>query len=221
VDLHWQFELTAERIADLTHRYEWALQHQNARFARKMRAWRVRAVTALGTLGCALIVLLYALQPDAIRTQPVLFGGTFAIFIAAMVIVRVTRRGERARQLRYVGSMLARTAARTYRKPGQQVPYTIDYSCDGRHVRARVERLRIDRQFELRKVHLVLHADSVAFVYRFGWSLRPMRFVYLPGAPELTALLAAFDAAGVPHERLAGPAEGYVEPIAQARVSSS
>jgi hypothetical protein len=47
-----------------------------------------------------------------------------------------------------------------------------------------------------------------------------MRFVYA-AEPELRALLAAFDAAGVPHEPLTGPTEGYVEPIAPARVSSS
>jgi hypothetical protein len=219
VDLHWQFELTSERIADLTHRYEWALQHQNARFARTMRTFRTRIVTALGMFGCALIILLYALEPGAVRAQPVLFGGMFALFILTMLLVRVTRARAGRRQLRYVGGMLARTAARTYRKPAEQVPYTIDYSCDGRQVRARVERLGIRRGFELRKVHLVLHAETVAFVYRFRWSLRPMRFVYAT-EPDLRALLAAFDAAGVPHEPLSGPTVDYVEPIAHARVSN-
>jgi hypothetical protein len=216
-DLHWRFELTKERIAELAHRYEWALQHQNARFARTMRAWRTRAVTGLGVFGCALIALLCVLEPRAIREQPILFGGMFVIFVGTMVLVRVTERSKTSRQLRYVGGMLARTAARAFRKPAQQAPYTIDYTCDGRQVRARVDHLGIRRAFELRKVRHVLHAETVAFVYRFRWSLRPMRFVYVPGEPELRALLAAFDAAGVPHEPLAGPTEGYVASIPEAR----
>lgn len=220
-NLAWTFDFTRERVPALQVQLEWALQHQNRRFARAFvdGTWNVRRVlvTALSALGALLIGVAYVLDPAGWRANATLFLALLALFVLLPIAVRLRKpRTDQPRSHRRVGAALARDAGRIYRKPLARAPYTIAYTCDGSRVRARVESLGIDRAFELRAPRLVIATPDAILAFRRAWSFTPFRFVYV--TPDArAALVADFTRAGVPVVELAGPVEGYVAPLPDAR----
>jgi hypothetical protein len=84
-------------------------------------------------------------------------------------------------------------------------------------VHARVERLAIVRMLELRRARLVIATPDMLLAFRHRWSFNPFRFVYVTGEAPRTAVLEACKRLGVATVQLAGPVEGYVAPLPDAR----
>jgi hypothetical protein len=222
-DVTWRYELTRDGVQTLQHELEWALQRQNRRFAKGMRdranPIQLRLIRGLSIVCIVLLAVDAALDPDQLRAFPLLNLAALAVSIVAFVIATVRmRKGPPADKPQLgVGGMLSRQAAGIYRKPAQQVPYTIDYTLADGRVRSVAPAVAVDRSFDLRKAKLVLHSEHALFVFRFKWSFQPMRFVYASGEAERAALLAVLDAANIEHAAITGPVENYVAPIPGAR----
>ncbi|MGE5183994.1 MAG: hypothetical protein ACM31C_18110 [Acidobacteriota bacterium] len=220
-DLAWTFDFTRERVPGLQVQLEWALQHQNQRFVQSFVAgtWGVRRVlvTVLCAFGALLDLAVLVIDPAVWRSRWLFFAAFLMLFaMLPIVIARQRPRPDRRRSQRRVGARLARTAERIYRRPRARAPYTIAYTFDGAGIRARVESLGLDRAFELRRPRLVIATPELLLAFRRSWSVTPFRFVYV--TPEARgALLAACSKLGVPTVELAGPVEGYVAPLPDAR----
>jgi hypothetical protein len=222
-ELQWTFELTRERVPELQVQLEWALQHQNRRFASRMRGnygrIRQRLVLGLCGFGYVFIALIYLLSPEQFRANPAFFIAMLIVFtvLAASATVFKGLVSRKSSQ-RFAGGMLTRQAARMYRKPAAQAPYEITYTCSGDHVRARADKLGIDRTLALRDARLVIHAPDVMFVFRRAWSFHPFRFIYVSGEVERRALLDSLDRLKIDHVPITGPVENYVAPVPDVRV---
>lgn len=221
-ELQWTFELTRERVPQLQVQLEWALQHQNRRLASRIRGidgtYGRRVVLGLSALFGGCIATLYILDPAQFRAEGAFYLALSVVFVAAAVILTVLRNKVPRKRQRFAGGMLTRQAARIYRKPAAQAPYEIVYTFSGDHLRARADKLGIDRVLELRRARLVIHAPDVMFAFRRAWSLHPFRFIYVSGAVERRALLDALDRLKIEHVAITGPVENYVAPIPDVRI---
>jgi len=221
-DIQWRFEMSREVLPRLQQSLEWALQRQNQRIVqalpteRRPLAERQRLVTRLAVAGLLIMVLLYLLDPAGFLRSPGMFVIAF-LFVGGLVAARFLPQ-IRAWSRRTAGSMLTAQAARTFRSVEKQAPYTIEYRLSGDHLEARVEKLKLVRQLDLRAAARVLYTPDALFAFRRDRAAAPFRFVYTPGDDERSALLAAFARCGVTAEPIEGDVDGYVAPIATARV---
>jgi hypothetical protein len=222
----WQVELERGELPALQARFEWALQHQNRRFAGKFeRAVPQRGLRGIligvAILGLVVIGLYVALDPRAFGRDPWFVIGYGAVFTAVLVIgIVFTPARKSAFSARWSGRSFARAAERTFRPVLEQLPYTIDYRLAGDAVEARVAKLGLVRRTELAKVRLVLDGETVLFAFRRPGSFNPYRLIYVPAAADRDAVLAAFARRGAEHVVLTGPIDGYVAPVPEARVRS-
>jgi hypothetical protein len=220
----WQVHLERGDIPALQTRLEWALQHQNRRLAQRFeRAVPQRGlrwlVIALSIAGLAVLGLYVLLDPRGVARNPwfVLgYGAVFALLLGVGIVFTPARKA--AFSARTAGRSFARAAERMYRQVLRQVPYTIAYRLAGDTIEARAEKIRVVRHTELRRIKLVLDAETVLFAFRRRGSLNPYRFVYVPTAADREAVLAAFARHGAECVPLTGPIDGYVAPVPEARV---
>lgn len=242
-DHTWQYELTRDRVPELQHKLEWALQHQNRRFvdavdrianthpvAESMHRAVPLIFRLLGGLGLVLLTLVVALDPHGARRDAawmVPAGILFVFVIAIAPHVARIRAGirERIRGLapgrRFTGHMLARRSEAIYRKVAAKAPYTIDYRLTADALEACAPALGIVRRLELARARRVLDGGTVLFVFRRDASVAAYRYIYLASPADHDAVVAALTRAGATVEALTGPVDGYTAPVPEARVVTS
>jgi hypothetical protein len=213
----WTVEITRERIPHLRTQLEWALQHQNRRFANSMRTASRKIIIGLGILGLALIALAGALDPRQFQAFPGFYAAMSAVFVVVIVIAFTKKKMATKLGLRGAARGLARQAERTYAKVAAQAPYVVEYSLEGANVRARADKLGVDRTTELRARRLVCVTPDVLVMFRWRRSLVPMRFIYCSDDDARRALLAACASHAVETVEISGPSDGYADPIPQAK----
>ena len=219
----WRVHLERGDVPALQTRLEWALQHQNRRFASgferaiPQQALRV-VIIVLSIIGLAVVGLGVVLDPRHFGHDPwaAIYAGVFILLLC--VGIAFTPARKKAFSARTAGRSFARGAERMYRAVLRQVPYDIDYRLAGVVIEARAEKIRVVRQTELGKVKLVLDCETVLFAFRRRGSFNPYRFIYVPTAADREAVLAAFARHGAERVTLTGPIDGYVAPVPEARV---
>jgi hypothetical protein len=216
----WTVEITRERTAHLRAQLEWALQHQNRKFADTMRTVTRKLIVGLGILGMALLALAVVLDPQQLVAYPFFYTAMSAVFVLVIAIGLTKKKASSRFGRRSAARSLARQAERTYAKVAAQAPYTIEYSLDGANVRARAEKIGVDRTTELRAGRVVCITPDALIVFRRASSIIPMRFIYCSDDNARRALCAACAAHGVETVEISGPSAGYADRVPQAKALS-
>jgi hypothetical protein len=217
----WQYELQPEAVPELEQQLEWALQRQNAAFA---KFWQTgvmpRIAIGLSLAGIALLLLIFALDPNGVAAAWRFFGFALALCVITPIVAVTRAKRVTGKSIsKYVRTSLAKQAASFYRKVAAAAPYIAEYWFDGESIRAQVAKLKLDRHYKLRSARLALHGKHVIFLFRFPRSIHPFRFIYVPTDAKRRALLDAFEKLGIVHEEITGPTEGYGSiPEAKARL---
>ncbi|MCB9572007.1 MAG: hypothetical protein H6709_25035 [Kofleriaceae bacterium] len=221
--MDWEVEITAARLPALQREIEWAMQRQNLRFADAMRARRLpmarrrQLIVLLGLLGLGLLGFLAVTYPAMVRAQPAFFVAFTALFGLALAAGVALSRVQ-AWSRRVAGRMLSRRVARMLAPLWSRAPLTATYRLDGATLRTSIPTLGVARTDGCGDAAVVLSTPGVVLLFRRRHALNPARCIYVAGPAERDAVVAAFVAAGAAHEHLAGPVDGYLDPLPPARV---
>lgn len=216
--LRWRVELTSDQLPELVQRLEWALQHQNQRFATRMPAARMPDSTrralgiALSLVGLLLLLVLALMSPGV---SPALLGSAAAVFALFLVLALALPR-VRASSRRFAGRSIARRAARNVRPIARALPAAFDYELHDDHLAVTSPNVGGLRPIAFGR-QLVIATDLALFVFARPLSQLLSRTIHVRGDAERAAVLAAFARHGSTHVEVTGPADGYSDPLPPAR----
>jgi hypothetical protein len=218
--VRWTCELTRDDLPRLASGLEWALQHQNQRFAHAMPTSRLPVrtrqllVVAISLFGFGAVFVLRAL--DGI--SPSWFAAAIAIYSVGLVF-GLLLPWVRTRGRAFAGRRLAARAARILAPLGGIVPATFEYALEDGRIAVACAQLPRLRPLDSRAVGLVIAVGPSLFAFRRPRSLIPSRTLHVPDEATRAAVLATFGTAE--RVELSGPIDGYGDRIPRATVASA
>jgi hypothetical protein len=218
--VRWHYELTDGELAHLARRVEWALQHQNQRFARAIPSARIPdrtrqvLVLVVALVGLGAVIALHALG----GISGTLFTASIAFYGAALALGAVFP-WYRARARRFAGRMIERRAARLLKPLGRLAPMTFEYALHDGRITTTSTRSSWLPPLEPRSIRLVIAVGPSLILFRRARGLNPCRMLHVPDEPARAAVLAAFPHAE--HVELTGPLAGYGDAIPKATIASA
>lgn len=201
--MEYTFEMTPGFARDAAGPLERALWTQNERAYRRLAErmpWRPRLRVA-GVLLSVFGVGLSEYGWAGSRRSAEFFLASAAVFAAFGLAFAAGPRFQPALR-RLTRRMVAWRARKMMVPVARRAPYTVRYALTGSSLSARVERLKISLDLDLRSVAFAVAAPDFVCAFPKPFSLRRLRVLYLPGAPERTALIDALRSCGAQVEEL-------------------